>query len=89
MSKEKQEQKSGIFDALGTIKKFHPVALILLIALMWIGVTVYNLDIALEKKIVPLALSGSLYVIASFFEFYRIDKQKDMKEEAWRKRVLS
>ena len=89
MSKEKQEQKSSVFDALGTIKKFHPVTLILLIALMWIGVTVYNLDIALEKKIVPLALSGSLYVIGTFFEFYRIDKHQEAKEEAWRKRVLS
>jgi len=85
MSKE----KSSAFDALGTIKKFNPVALLLILLLMYVFVTVLNLDVPLQSKIVPLALSGSLYVIGSFFEFYRIDKQKDMKEEAWRKRVLS
>ena len=87
MSKEKE--RSGLFDALGTIKKFHPVAFVLILVLMYIFVSFLNLNIPLQSKIFPLALSGSLYVIGSFFEFYRIDKQKDMKEEAWRKRVLS
>ena len=87
MSEEKQ--KSGIFEALGTIKKFNPVAFVLLIALMWISVNIFNLDIALQEKIVPLALSGSLYGIGVFFEFYRIEKQKEQHEEAWRMRVLS
>ena len=87
MSEEKE--RSSVFDALGTIKKFHPVAFVLILLLMYIFVTFLNLNIPLQSKIFPLALSGSLYVIGSFFEFYRIDKQKDMKEEVWRKRVIS
>ena len=69
------------FDALGTIKKFNPVALILIIALMWITVTVFNLDIPLQSKIVPLAFSGSLYVIGTFFEFYRIGKKQELEQK--------
>ena len=84
-----EKQKSGLFDSLGTIRKFHPVAFVLILLLMYIFVSFLNLDIPIQSKIFPLALSGSLYVIGSFFEFYRIDKQKDMKEEAWRKRVLN
>ena len=75
MSEEKE--RSGLFDSLGTIKKFHPVAFVLILLLMYIFVTFLNLNIPLQSKIVPLALSGSLYVIGSFFEFYRSDKQKE------------
>lgn len=81
LSKEKEEQKSSIFDALGTIKKFHPVAFILLFMLIYVSATVYNLDIALEKKILSLALSGSLYIIGVFFEFHRIDKKQELEQK--------
>ena len=84
-----KKEESSWLDILGTIKKFHPVAFILLLVLMYASVTVFNLDIALEKKIILLALSGSLYVIGVFFEFYRIEKNKEVKEEAWRKGVFS
>ena len=83
-----KKEESSWLDILGTMKKFNPVAFILLLVLMYASVTVFNLDIALEKKIIPLALSGSLYLIGVFFEFYRIEKNKEVKEEAWRKGVF-
>ena len=75
VSEEKEE--SSWFDVLGTLKKFHPVAFVLLLALMWISITVYNFDISLQEKIVPFAFSVSLYFMGASFEFYRIDKQKE------------
>ena len=70
------EEKSNIFDVLGTIRKFHPVAFVLLLVLMYTSVTVFNLDMPIQEKILPVTISSSLYVIGSLFEFYRIDKQK-------------
>ena len=86
MSKEKEE--TSWFDALGKLKKFNPVGLILTLCFMFVTVGVYNLDVSLEKKIVPLLMSFSLYLVCAFFEFYRIDKEQELKEKAWRKRVL-
>lgn len=79
------EEKMRWLDLLSMIKKFNPIAFILIFGLMLICSTILTMNISIQEKIVPLALSGSLYVIVSFFEFYRIEKEKDLEEKVFQR----
>ena len=75
------EEKTSWIETLSTIRKFHPVALLLIFGTIMLTANIYNMDLTLEKKIVPLILSASLYFIALSFEFYRVSKERELKEK--------
>ena len=83
------EEKEGFFSSLGLIRKFRPVALLLVFGFMWMFSHVFNSDLPLNEKIVPSALLFSLYLIGLLFEIQRICKEQETEEKNWRKRVLS
>ena len=78
------EENESFFSVLSSVRKFHPVALVLIVVFVMLTANIWNFDVSLEKKIVPLIMSGSLYCLISFFESYRIEKQNERKEEACR-----
>ena len=77
MSEEKDE---SFFSLLSQIRNFHPVAFVLIFGFMLLTSQIWNSNLTLEKKIVPLAMSVSLYLIVAFFEFHRVSKEKEQKE---------
>ena len=82
------EEKESLFSMLSQIRKIHPVAFVLMFGFMFLTSQIWNSNLPLAEKIVPLVMSFSLYLIVAFFEFYRISKEKELEEKAWRKRVL-
>ena len=77
---EEKEDKSAI-ASLGLLRKFHPVAVLLIFGFMFLLSQIWNSNLALEKKVVPLALSGVLYFIALSFEIRRVTKEKELREK--------
>ena len=81
---EKEENKDERwFDTLTTLRKFNPVAFALVFALMYFFTQVLHSNTPLPEKLSFLFLSGTIYVIALFFEFYRIGKEREQKEKLW------
>lgn len=80
MSEEKEERE-GWFNSLTTIRKFHPVAFTLASAMMYLFSKVLQSSTPLPEKITFLASSGTIYTVTLFFEFYRIDKERELKEK--------
>ena len=79
---EKEENKDESFiSSLGLIRKFHPAAFLLIFGLMFLTSQIWNSNLPLTEKIAPLGMSFSLYLIATFFEFYRVSKEKEMREK--------
>lgn len=78
MSEEKDE---SFISSLGLIRKIHPIALLLIFGLMFLLSQIWNSNLTLEKKIVPLAMVSSLYLIAAMFEFNRVSKEQELKEK--------
>ena len=79
MSEEKDE---SFISSLGLIRKFHPAAFLLMFGFMFLTSQIWNSNLALTEKIAPLALSFSLYLIAAFFEFYRVSKEQEIREKS-------
>ena len=77
MSEEKDE---SFISSLGLIRKFHPVAFALIFGFMFLASQIWNSNLTLTEKIVPLIMSVSLYFMALAFEFYRVSKEREMKE---------
>jgi len=71
-----------IFETFQTIRKFNPAIFVLLLIFMFIAIQTYNLDVSFEKKIFPLSVSFSLFVIGTFFEYSRIEKKMKEKEHS-------
>jgi len=76
-----EENKESFISTLGLIRKVHPVAFALIFAFMILTSQIWNSNLPLTEKIVPLAMSFSLYLIASLFEFYRVSKEQEMREK--------
>ena len=76
------EEKTSWIESLSTIRKFHPVAFLLMFGFMFLTSQIWNSSLPLTEKIVPLAMSFSLYLIAAFFEFYRVSKEQELKEKS-------
>ena len=83
------EETESIFSLLGIIRRFHPIAVLMIVSLLVLSVQIWSLDVALEKKLVPVALSVFLYFFTGFFEFYRIGKEKEDKEKIWRMKLFN
>ena len=89
------EEKEGFFSSLGLIRKFHPVAFLLIFSLMWLFTKIVNSNSPMTEKIVPSALLFSLYLIGLLFEFQRISKEQEttekvflVNEEKWGLQIL-
>ena len=80
MTEEKKDE--SWFDALATLRKFNPVAFALVFALMYFFTQVLHSNTPLPEKLSFLFISGTIYVIAIYFEFYRIGKEREPKEKA-------
>ena len=79
MSEEKKDE--SFISTLRLIRKVHPVAFALIFGFMILTSQIWNSNLPLTEKIVPLVLSFSLYLIASLFEFYRVSKEQEMREK--------
>ena len=83
------EEKESIFSNIALIRKFHPIAFLLIFIFMWGFSHVFNNGLPLTEKLVPSAILFSLYLIAVIFEFQRVNKEKETEEKNWKRRVLS
>ena len=79
MTEEKKDE--SFISSLGLIRKVHPVAFALIFGFMILTSQIWSSNLPLTEKIVPLAMSFSLYLIAVFFEFYRVSKEQEMREK--------
>jgi len=73
-------EKKSILSYISTFRKFHPIALIMILSLMILSAHIMNLDVVIEEKIVPFSFSLFLYFFAVFFEDYRVNKQKEFEK---------
>ena len=81
---EKEENKGESFiSSLGLIRKFHPLAFMLMFALMYFFTKTLSSSMPLPEKIIFLFFSGTLYVLTFVFEVHRIDQQQRQKEKVW------
>ena len=78
MSEKKDER---IFSALSQVRKFHPVAFALIFGFMFLATQIWNSNLTLTEKIVPLVMSVSLYFMALAFEFHRVSKERELREK--------
>jgi len=76
-----EENKESFISTLGLIRKVHPVAFALIFGFLILTSQIWNSNLPLAEKIVPLVMSFSLYLIASLFEFYRVSKEQEMREK--------
>ena len=81
MSEEKKDE--GWFDILTSIRKIHPLAFLLMFALMYAFTRTLHANLPTPEKIVSLCFSGTLYTIAFLFECARIEKAQKQKEKIW------
>jgi len=72
---------------LSQVRNFHPVAFALVFGFMFLTSQIWSSNLPLTEKIAPLVMSFVLYLIAAFFEFYRVDKEKELKEKGLAKEV--
>ena len=77
------EEKESLFSSLGLIRKFHPVAFLLVFSLMWLFTKIVNSNSPMTEKIVPSAMMFSLYLIGLLFEVHRIGKEQEIKEKVF------
>lgn len=82
MSEEEQNDES-LFSALSMISKANPVVLAISFALMNVFVYVFNSEMQFNFKACALALSFFFFVAGLFFEFYRIEKERELKEKGF------
>lgn len=73
------EEKEGVWEAVGAVRKFHPVALLIMLAFMYLTIQLLTLDMPMDKKIVPVFFSLVFYFVAVFFEMNRLN-QKEAKQ---------
>lgn len=79
---EKEEKKDESWkSALGLIFKVKPLILISAIVLMNLFSYVYNSEMQFHLKFFALVSIGFFYLLAVFYEFYRIEKERELKEK--------
>jgi len=76
-----EEEKESWTSGLGLIFKINPLILLSAIVLMNLFSYVYNSEMRFHLKFFALVSLGFFYVLAVFYEFYRIEKEKDLKEK--------
>jgi len=78
-----EEEKESWFSGLGSILKINPLILIYAIVLMNLFSYVYNSNMQFQLKFFALVSLGFFYVLAVFYECYRIEKEKELKEKVF------
>jgi hypothetical protein len=83
-----EEKTSSWLETFRKLRKINPFAFILL----FVGMNIFNylvrLDLPLEDKLLPLIMSSALFLLCVFFESWRIEKESELREEAFRKGIL-
>ena len=79
------DKKESWLDAVANIRKFHPFAFLVCFVGVYIFMLTFQSNTPFSEKITLLFLSGTLYVIATFFEVYRIQKKQSEEGVIWRK----
>ena len=74
------EEKQSIFSNIGLFFKFNPLFLLVaFILIAWISV--FSSQMELGQKTLALVSSGFFYVVAVFYEVYRIQKEQELREK--------
>lgn len=77
------EEKEGWFDAFSEIFKINPLILVTCILLMNILYYIWNSEMTLHLKAFALFTAGFFYIVALFFEFYRLEKKREAKKRVF------
>ena len=75
-------------ESFSQLKKIHPVILILVIVGTTLTSWIFSQNMPLENKLLPIILSFALCLLTVLFESYRIGKESELREKAWRRRVF-
>jgi hypothetical protein len=76
-----EEKKESWFSGLRLFLKVNPLILISAIVLMNLFSYVYNSEMQFHLKFFALVSIGFFYLLAIFYEFYRIEKEKEAREK--------
>ena len=83
-----EKQNESWFDAISQLKKVNPFAFGLAFGMMLLVNHLLRSAQPLEEKIAPLLLAFFFAVATLCYEAYRIEKERDQKEQIWRRKVL-
>ena len=75
------EEKEGFFSSIGLFFKFNPLVLLVAFVLMNVMISVFSSQMESGQKMLALASSGFFYVVAVFYEVYRIQKEQELREK--------
>ena len=75
------EAKESIFSSIGLFFKFNPLVLLVAFVLMNVMISVFISQMELGQKMLVLVSSGFFYVVAVFYEVYRIQKEQELREK--------
>ena len=74
------EEKESFFSSIGLFFKFNPLVLFVAFVLMNVMISVFISQMELGQKMLALVSSGFFYVVAVFYEVYRIQKEQELRE---------
>ena len=74
------EEKEGFFSNIGIFFKFNPLVLLVAFVLMNVMISVFISQMESGQKMLALVSSG-FYVVAVFYEVYRIQKEQKLREK--------
>jgi len=84
-----EERGNSWFEAFRKLRRTNPFAFVLL----FVGANLCNylvrLDLPLEDKLFPFIMSFTLWLMLVLFESWRIERESELKEEAFRKGIPS
>ena len=74
------EEKESFFSNIGIFFKFNPLVLFVAFVLMNVMISVFISQMESGQKMLALVSSG-FYVVAVFYEVYRIQKEQKLREK--------
>ena len=83
MTEKEEKQDKSWLSGLGLIFKVNPLILMSAIVLMNLFSYVYNNEMQFHLKFFALVSIGFFYVLIVFYECYRIEKEKELKEKVF------
>ena len=72
---KKYKQNKGIAMSLIILRKFHPFALLISLALFYLMIQNLSSNVPLSEKFVFLAFAGAIYITVILFESWRINQK--------------
>jgi len=84
-----EEKGNSWFETFRKLRRINPVAFVILFAGANLCTYLVRLNLPLEDKLLPFIMSFTLWLMLVLFESWRIERESELKEEAFRKGIPS